>query len=95
MSYGGFDLLASGKLFDAMLYPYTSIMGSELFFAFLMMIACSLTYIKLRNVTVIGIGLMLTSAVLIPKVPPNLQIYFVAMLILGVSITIYKLFRSR
>lgn len=91
-----FDLLVQGDIFGSILQPYIDLMGvpgADIFFVFLYTTALGLIYLKTRNVMLTGITMMLTSSILIPTIPPNLQKYFFIAIIIGVSLTIYKIFR--
>ena len=89
------DLLVQGKIFESMLYNYTSLMGSSLFFTILLGILVALIYIKTRSIELISVTIMLGGIVLIPVVEPNTRVYFLAVSILGAAIGIYNVLWRR
>ena len=87
-----FDLLTQGKFFQAILQPYSSMMGSaDYFYLILLGLAVGLIYIKTKSVELAGLTLMLGGSVLIPAVTPNTRVYFLVVIMVGAAIAVYNL----
>ena len=86
-----FDLLTQGKFFQAILYPYQATVGTDVFYLILLSLAIGLIYVKTKSVGLVGITLMLGGSVLIPVITPDARIYFLAIIMVGVALSIYNL----
>jgi len=94
----GFDLLAEGKFFDSIIYPYQNMLGSagiELFWGILIFAAMGLTYIKTRSPVLLGIIGLVSGVVLIPILPPQTRGFIYGLMVFGVATLIYKVYKSR
>jgi len=89
------DLLVQGKIFNAMLYPYTSIIGEPIFYTILLAALVALIYIKTRSIELCSAVIMLGGAALIPIVAPQSRVYFLVVAILGAAIGIYNVVWKR
>lgn len=87
------ETLISGGIIASTIDPFTLLMGN-VFYIILYCLALLLLYIKTEEFGVISITIMLTGAIMIPLVPPNTQIYFWMMVILGVALTLFRVFTS-
>lgn len=86
-----FTLLTQGKILEAILQTYSSMMGEANFFLLLVAISVGLTYMKTRSVELVGMVMMLSGSVLMPVVTPDARIYFLAIIMLGAAVSIYNL----
>jgi len=91
----GWDLLTQGKWFDAALYPYINVLGSEVFYTILLSILIGVIYIKTRSLEMVSAALILGGIVLIPLVRPDVRVYFFVAIALGISYAFYVLFWRR
>jgi Ca2+/Na+ antiporter len=91
----GWDLLVQGKWFDAALYPYTNIVGSEIFYTILLVTILGVIYIKTRSLEMFSAALILGGIVLIRLVRPEVRIYLFVAIALGVAYAFYVLFWRR
>jgi Ca2+/Na+ antiporter len=91
----GWDLLTQGKWFDAALYPYTNIVGSEIFYTILLATILGVIYIKTRSLEMVSAALILGGIVLIPLIRPEVRVYFFVVIALGVAYALYVLFWRR
>jgi hypothetical protein len=89
----GVEKLLAGDIFGGVMYPFEALMGSLIYLIFYG-IALVLIYIKLEDKGVISVVMMITSPIMIPLLPPNVQIFFWVLFLLGVAGTIYKVFTS-
>jgi len=91
----GWDLLTQGRWFDAALYPYINITGSEIFYTILLAAILGVIYIKTRSLEMVSAALILGGIVLIPLVRPEVRIYFFVGIALGIAYAFYVLFWRR
>ena len=90
----GFELLLQGKLIDAILYPFISLIGAPLFYAILFAGAIGLIYIKTKDVGLIGLASILISGAGFKYLPPTLHKYLVLLLAGSIGLVIYKVLKG-
>jgi len=86
-----FELLTQGKFFQAILQPYSSLFGLDVFYLILLGLAVGLIYTKSKSVELVGLTLMIGGSVLMPVVTASARIYFLVIIMLGAAIAIYNL----
>jgi len=91
----GWDLLVQGKWFDAALYPYINILGSEIFYTILLATILGVIYIKTRSLEMVSAALALGGIVLIQLVRPDVRVYFFVAIALGIAYALYALLWRR
>jgi Ca2+/Na+ antiporter len=91
----GWDLLVQGKWFDAALYPYINILGSEIFYTILLATILGVIYIKTRSLEMVSAALILGGVILIPLVRPDVRVYFFVGVAAGIAYALYVLFWRR
>jgi hypothetical protein len=87
------DYLALGDLWHFIIAPFLAVLGSW-FYAFLVLIAVSMVYLKSQNITLASIVAIFFCAAFITMLPPQSSIVFYGLLILAITIVLYKLFKG-
>ena len=90
-------LLRSGDFFGLIEQAFENAAGPFgvfLYYGMFYSLGLGLVYIKTKDPLMLGIAFMLTSAAMIPLVPPQTQIYFIVALVLSLSIIIYQTFKG-
>ena len=92
------DLLNEGDLFGMLLQLFIDLFGPNgafVFYGGVYFLGLGLIYIRTKDPMAVTIMFMLTSVVMVVAVPPNIQIYFVLLLITSIALVIYQLYRDR
>lgn len=87
------ELLISGKVLDAVVNTYTGVMG-EMFYALIIMFGLTLVYIKTKNIGVVGVIALLVGGSVVTLLPAVAQRFFYLLLVFGIAVTIYKVFKG-
>ena len=88
-----FDLLATGKLLEALISIYTTPLGVGFYFI-LVFLTLTMVYLKTQSIRAVGISLLLMSTLTIPFIRVGrFQGILYFLLAISIAIAIYKVFR--
>jgi hypothetical protein len=90
-----YDLITQGNFFEIFTSSYTQILGSDIFFTFILAILIGAIYMKTRSVELAAGILVLGGIVLMPLISPFAKRYFLLIILVGFSLAIYKIFWKR
>lgn len=88
-----FELLASGKIIDALLTVYTTPLGVGFYFLILVL-TLTMVYLKTQSIRAVSITFLIMASMTIPFIRVSqFQAILYFLLAVGIAIIIYKLFR--
>jgi len=92
----GIDDLLSGKLFDAVLYPFIQAgIPADMFYLFLLAIGLAFIYIKTKDVGMVSLTLIIGVTAIMPVVLPTIHKYLYALMFFGAISLIYSVYKGK
>lgn len=88
------DLLIAGQMIEGILAGYTDVIGVEMFYALVSLMAFGLIYTRVRNTGVVGIVAVLLGGSLLVILPVEVQRLAYFFIVLGIAAIIYKIYKS-
>lgn len=90
------DEVTTGNIIGGIVMAFTDIIGPELFWTIVLIgIPLAIIYIKTRDVMLTGLTSLLTASVTFLYIAPNIPIYIAYLIILGVTLVVYKVFMGK
>lgn len=87
--------LIAGNFFDSIIAPFTPLIGSQLFYLLIVSSMITILFLKTKSWGVVGVGLMLVASGMIPVMLLQSQKYFILLIVGGVVVSLYGIFKKQ
>jgi len=91
---GAWEDLVAGNFFNSVVSPYTSLIGEPVFYSILWFIILGIMMIRSKSLPLVGVTMMITSFVFVPKILPASQLWLVTITIVVMIYVMYDVFKS-
>lgn len=89
------SLLQQGLIIQSVVQTYANLIGSGMFYTFVLGLALTLIYIQTKSIGSVALVLMLVGGLLIPLVEPPIRPYFAIFIISATAFLIWLALRGR